>query len=95
MSEYTKGKLEIIQVSISTYQIWAKPKPNHKATLVAGNLNEDDAQELIRRWNAFEDGGIVEKLLFACKFAKAQIKKGAQKKALPILRAVIVKAKPE
>lgn len=32
-------------------------------------------------------------LLKACKFAKAQIKKGAQKKALPILRAAIAKAK--
>ena len=34
-------------------------------------------------------------LLEACKFAKAQIKKGAQKKALPVLRAVISKAKKE
>lgn len=31
-------------------------------------------------------------LLDACKFAKSQIKKGAQKKALPILRAAIAKA---
>ncbi len=29
--------------------------------------------------------------LHACKFAKAQIKKGAHKKALPILRAAIAK----
>lgn len=34
-------------------------------------------------------------LLAACKFAKAQIKKGAQKKALPVLRAVLAKAKKE
>ena len=33
-------------------------------------------------------------LLEACEFAKAQIKKGAHKKALPILRAAIKKAKP-
>lgn len=32
-------------------------------------------------------------LLAACKFAKAQIKKGAHKKALPVLRAAIAKAK--
>ncbi len=31
-------------------------------------------------------------LLEACRFAKSQIKKGAQKKALPILRAAIAKA---
>ena len=31
-------------------------------------------------------------LLAACKFAKSQIKKGAQKKALPILRAAIAAA---
>ena len=32
-------------------------------------------------------------LLEACEFAKSQIKKGSQKKALPILRAAIAKAK--
>lgn len=32
------------------------------------------------------------KLLDACKFAKSQIKKGAQKKALPILRTAIAEA---
>ena len=31
-------------------------------------------------------------LLFACRFAKAHIKKNAHKKALPILRAAIAKA---
>jgi hypothetical protein len=33
------------------------------------------------------------KLLEACEFAKAQIKKGSQKKALPILRAAIAATK--
>ena len=32
-------------------------------------------------------------LLTACEFAKAQIKKGSQKKALPILRAAIASTK--
>ena len=66
MSKYTKGKIEIVQVSVSTYQIWAKPKPNHKAILIASNLNEDDATELVRRYNAFEEGGIVSELRMAC-----------------------------
>jgi hypothetical protein len=34
------------------------------------NINDDiaqaNAQELVRRWNAFEDGGLVVKLLAAC-----------------------------
>ena len=34
----------------------------------------------------------VQELLTACKCAKAQIKKGAHKKALPILRAAIANA---
>lgn len=38
---------------------------------------------------------INKELLKACEFAKAQIKKGSQKKALPILRAAIAKAKKE
>ena len=63
---YVKGKLEIVQISESTYQVWAKPKPNRKAILVASNLNEDDAKELVRRWNAFEEGGIVDELRLAC-----------------------------
>ena len=65
--EFAKGKLEIVKISVSTYQIWAKPKPNRKALLVASNLNEDDAKELVRRWNAFEDGGLVDELRTACK----------------------------
>lgn len=64
--DYVKGRLEIVQVSVSTYQIWAKPKPNRKAILVASNLNEDDAKELVRRWNAFEKGGMVDELRVAC-----------------------------
>ena len=69
MSDYTKGELEIVQVSVSTYQIWAKPKPNRKAILVASNINEDDAKELVRRWNAFEKDGLVDELRKACEAA--------------------------
>ena len=35
----------------------------------------------------------VTNLLKACKFTKAQIKKGSQKKALPILRQAIAESK--
>ena len=49
---------------------------------------KDDPAELARRWNSQPD------LLEACKFAKAQIKKGSQKKALPILREAIAAAEP-
>ncbi len=73
MSDYTKGELEIVQVSVSTYQIWAKPKPNRKAILVASNINEDDAKELVRRWNAFEKDGLVDELKKACKKAKDEL----------------------
>ncbi len=48
-----------------------------------------DVQRLIKQMVILQ--AERDDLLVACKFAKAQIKKGAQKKALPILRAVIAK----
>ena len=100
MSDFVKGKLEIVQVSVSTYQIWAKPKPNRKALLVASNLNEDDAKELVRRWNAFDELKMIATLGLNAKEALLSISKtmgltiDTQKKIethLKIIKAAIAK----
>ncbi len=52
-----------------------------------------DAYDLCDRLDRAEAS--KAELLEACKFAKAHIKKGSQKKALPILRAAIAKATKE
>jgi hypothetical protein len=39
-------------------------------TILAEDMLEEAAKELVRRWNAFEDGGIVDELLKACEAIK-------------------------
>ena len=99
MSEFTKGEWEIKEESDGHYGIY--PKESAECIAVVWSADELDAEanaeELVRRWNAFEKDFNVRlvvaapKLLAACEFAKAQIKKGSQKKALLILRAAIDK----
>ncbi len=54
------SKWEIVQVSISTYQIWTKPKPNRKEIMIAGNLTEDVAKRIVLCCNSHD--GLVEAL---------------------------------
>ena len=58
---------------------------------------EANAERLVLCWNAHDalqaKADLHDELVFACGFAKAQIKKGAQKKALPMLRVALAKAK--
>lgn len=70
-----------------------------RATL-AEKFRAEDARDHMREvmgWKKRYDGLAKQRdgLLEACKFAKAQIRKGAAKKALPILRAAIAAAEPE
>ena len=77
-----------------------------------GVLSEEDqiayAAEFVRRWNAFEDGGILEELVKACEeLVKAEncyasssetlVKFGSKIRAccVPLAKAALAKAKPE
>lgn len=65
MNEYTKGKLELND--IRPWEIWVGADI-HIAD-VHGNheTRRANARELVRRWNAFEEGGLVEEAIEACK----------------------------
>lgn len=75
--EWTKIQREYIQEITSDYPHLYPPAI-------------DRLEEACARLDRAE--AINKELLKACEFAKAQIKKGSQKKALPILRAAIAKA---
>ena len=67
MSKYTKGRIEISQESINAIDFLSEKEGN----VVAQIISDDDeltptefanAEEMVRRWNAFEEGGLVEQL---------------------------------
>ena len=85
MSEkHTPGKLE--RNSIRGWELWVGA--DYHIADVHGNIDSRRANALhiVKCWNSHDA------LLEACKFAKAQIRRGSHKKALPILRAAIAQA---
>lgn len=73
MSEYTKGKLHRHDSDIHIQQ--TKPDGSvveHSCIAIANDVLpnfEANATELVRRWNAFEENGLVADLLEACERA--------------------------
>ena len=71
--EHTKGKIEVSSSNPNYTYVLKDGKANGLfAECDAGNYarskeeGEANAKELVRRWNAFEEGGIVEELKIAC-----------------------------
>ena len=67
MSDFTKGEFQVINDTAifrqTTFIAECKGKFEH--TYLAYEVNEANAKELVRRWNAFEEGGIVDGLVEA------------------------------
>ncbi len=102
--EHTKGELKVIPNYRSEKVLIRSGTRGNKA--IAGitddfygklELREANVARFVLCWNAHASlqakADLHDELVFACGFAKAQIKKGAQKKALPILRQALAKAK--
>ena len=89
--EHTKGKLTCDGWNgKGGFCIWDE-KLNHIFTAempypMDEKSSRANTHRLVACWNSHDE------LLKACKFAKAQIKKGSPKKALPVLRAAIAEA---
>ena len=90
--EHTKGELTIMEFDAVRIDI-----DPHNNIVMFGENSEANAAHLVLCWNAHASlqakADLHDEVVFACGFAKAQIKKGAQKKALPILRQALAKAK--
>ena len=75
---HTKGKLEVKKISDKVCRIFANVPKSKEAiahTEWIGNVwDEANAKEMTRRWNAFEEDGLVTELLEALK-AALRIKK--------------------
>lgn len=68
MSEYTKSRLRTLIESEKCPVIIDGDNEAIICQMVADDpMDEANARELVRRWNAFEDGGAVKGLLDACK----------------------------
>lgn len=94
MSKFTKGELHIEPTDMVGSKTTRWRLADSSGNSICKVWTEANAEELARRWNEYPDlKQQRDDLLAACKFTKAQIKKGAQKKALPILRAAIKKAR--
>ena len=100
---YTKGELKILLLSDSA-EIRTKDDKMIFADMVwwQDRPLENDANEFVRRWNAFEKGGLVDNLLAACKrYVRGQeeVYKEMGKKptstTYQIKKEVIAKAKKE
>jgi len=72
MSEFTKQKWAVAfkdqGMGHGSYGVVIKNKDG-SLTEVIGGLCESAAEEIVRRWNAFEPNGIVSELLKACEVA--------------------------
>lgn len=68
MSEFTKGELEVIIGKHNYHKLCRVSDTEHKDILE--NLPTEQAiaylKELVRRWNAFEEDGLVADLMEAC-----------------------------
>lgn len=80
MNEYTKGFLMQEQAAENAIDILSKRDGySVVASIVACDEDElsgtqrANATELVRRWNAFEEGGLVEDLVNECKKAMLDI----------------------
>ena len=77
--ECTEGKLEENQTCINCIDLLSKEDGNIVAQIMECDEDElsvtqrANAKELVRRWNAFEKDGLVDKLLVACKEAQKAI----------------------
>lgn len=97
MSEYTKGKMELND--IRPWEIWvgadihiADVHGNHEA-------RRANAKEIVRRWNAFEEGGIVSDLVKDGKdlllFSECSPFCEDRKRAQDKFKITLAKARPE
>lgn len=65
---HTQGRLEVNKLTFEPepYRFrvsWEGGASADKGTLpLSGNTTEEDARELVRRWNAFEPGGLVDEM---------------------------------
>ena len=68
MSEFTKGEMKFTSGRDKGW--WVKLWLNQICIATMQGVYQDDAiviaKELVRRWNAFEDGGLVDELKVAC-----------------------------
>ena len=78
--EHTKGKLEIVIIGKFDYHKLCRiGDTEHKDVLE--DIPTEQAivylKELVRRWNAFEDGGLVDELRKACQEGLAECQRSA------------------
>ncbi len=65
MAEHTKGKLEISSQYSNPRELWIGA--NFHIATTHGTKSQTNANHLVHCWNAFEEGGLVDALLAACK----------------------------
>lgn len=91
--EHTEGKLE--HGHIYDWELWIGA--DYHIADVHGNLStrHANATELVRRWNAFEEGGIVSDLIEACDESRALLSHGVGQHTHVIakIEAALAKAK--
>ncbi len=72
---HTQGKLEVFIGKYNAHNLCRKGDKSHKDILmdVISEKAFANLDEIVRRWNAFEEDGLVTKLLEACKTIETRL----------------------